>query len=228
MNSRNGLDSLVGSHTMFLDSRANVSERDRLQVNCLAHAEPGCQLRMTLVEFTCPNAGVLSLAEFPDGQLGVSTLYLHADGVSLTNKEVGALGSVGGDVDPNPQLFTSNVLSKIPVRRENPPSMCQFYPPSERSCTAVIPNSTLGVFTLRLTDSRGNSLSTVTGLSEVFGVNGIGYFSCAIRIDTVRISSNDGGGLHEAPNPLPDRETCLGFLHTVDRPGEDIQRQFHS
>jgi hypothetical protein len=106
--------------------------------------------------------------------------------------------------------------------------MVQFYPPSERSCTAILPNSTLGVFTLRLTDSRGNSLSTVTGLQDIFGVNGVGYFSCAIRIDTIRISSNDGGGLHEAPNPLPDRETCLSFLHSVDRPGEDIQRQFRS
>ena len=151
------METIVSSHVLFLDSRGfgAGSPTDRLKVSNNFNANDGCEIRLSLIEFTCPNRGLLDIAaEPPPGTLvePIHTIYVQARGVALVNKESATLGGAASNTD---QLNQSPILAKIPVvysTVDNPVEFCQFYSPTDRATSVHLPSPHLGDMLLVLVD----------------------------------------------------------------------------
>ena len=155
-----------------------------------------------MIEFTCPNRGLLEIAGEPPPSLTVSpihTIYVQARGLALVNKESATLGGATSNTD---LLHQSTILAKVPVvysTVSNPQEFVQFYAPTERATSVHLPSPHLGDMMLVLVDHLGRELSTlgsikdgareypwVDGYAPVRGESA-GWFSMALRVDIVRV-----------------------------------------
>lgn len=182
--------SVISSHVMFCDSRASATRRDSVRVNCHTTAPVGCQIRISMVEFSAP------VGSFGDQK----TVYLRMLGASLSARE-----SEGLSLPPDQQinedhLNPSSILAKIPVSDEA--KAVQFQSPFLLYSSNSLTSHNLGHFTLSVGDAEGKEFGDLatpgsdgkTGWD--IGVDGssLYHFSCALRVEIVQISNGDAGG----------------------------------
>ena len=97
--------SVISSHVMFIDSRASAGRRDSVLVNCMTGAPVGCQIRVSMLEFSAPA-----------GSFGTeNTVYLRMLGASLSARESEGLSLPPGQQKNEDHLNPSSILAKIPV-----------------------------------------------------------------------------------------------------------------
>ncbi len=178
--------SVISSHVMFIDSRASAGRRDSVLVNCMTGAPIGCQIRVSMLEFSAP-AGCFGTE---------NTVYLRMLGASLSARESEGLSLPPGQQKNEDHLNPSSILAKIPVVEGK---AVQFQSPFLLFSSNSLTSHNLGHFTLQVGDAEGTPFGDlVESVENVWepGDDGASaaHFSTALRVEIVQISNGDGGG----------------------------------
>ena len=175
--------SVISSHVMFIDSRASAGRRDSVLVNCMTGAPIGCQIRVSMVEFSAP----------ADSFGTENTAYLRMLGASLSARESEGLSLPPGQQKNEDHLNPSSILAKIPVLEGK---AVQFQSPFLLYSSNSLTSHNLGHFTLQVGDAEGTPFGDI--VDSVWEPGGDGsstaHFSTALRVEIVQISNGDGGG----------------------------------
>ena len=165
---------------MFIDSRASASRRDSVLVNCMTTAPIGCQIRVSMIEFSAP----------ADSFGTYNTVYLRMLGASLSARESEGLSLPPGQQKNEDHL---NPSSKTPVVEGK---AVQFQSPFLLYSSNSLTSHNLGHFTLQVGDAEGTPFGDIVESLWEPGDDGASaaHFSTALRVEIVQISNGDGGG----------------------------------
>ena len=111
--------SVISSHVMFIDSRATTGRRDSVLVNCMTGAPIGCQIRVSMLEFSAPA-----------DSFGIeNTVYMRMLGASLSARESEGLSLPSGQQKNEDHLNPSSILAKTVSTCAKPPLVIHIFWP---------------------------------------------------------------------------------------------------
>lgn len=169
---------LLSTQQIFLDSRSTINPQDVINANIAMTSPEGSELRLYLTEFSMPQRAINMDAAF--GGAGFDHIYVRTN-VSSSNRESAALA---GSNDPSTELFSSDILAKVPVYVGS--KNVAYAASTEREAMSVIGANYVGGLSISITDHLGNNLADQF-VGGTFSPNAAGFFSCTLRIDVVHV-----------------------------------------
>lgn len=203
-----GKTSVVSTRTIYLDSRDpnGVGPTSRQGFNAQMNAPPGAEFRLSVVEVTIPPLNLVT---------PIHTIYLHAEGLAVTNKEQLRLAGAEDELQP------STIIAKIPIVDST--LRTQFRSNFKEAYQTSLPSPHLGSVELVLRTQDGIEIDrddyTITPAAGLLGgnpwVGGVGAanpqvsFSCVLRVDAIRVRDEDEVG---PSGPLDPKDSATKFL----------------